>query len=406
MSRRDELSRRSFITAAAGAVAGVALSGQTQAEDRAAGPAIGPGRGMNALSERSRFEHLERRLHENLTGICTTPLESLHGTLTPADLHFTRHHAGIPDIDPQTYFLLIHGMVDAAKIFSLADLKRMPSRTSIHFIECSGNGVAAFRDFPGGARRPGDVDGSTSNSEWTGVPLARLLAETGARRDATWLLAESQDGARYARSIPTAKALDDALVAYAQNGEPIRSEQGYPVRLLLPGWEGSANVKWLRRIKLSDRPFMTREETARYTDVMPDGRIRMFAFVMDSKSIITTPAFPERLVAGWREIRGLAWSGRGKIARVEVSTDGGKQWADAELQSPVLAKAHTRFRFGWRWSGSPALLMSRAVDETGSTQPSLERFRAQRVPGNDYHLNHIRAWRVLEDGRVFFEPNP
>jgi sulfane dehydrogenase subunit SoxC len=403
-SRRRGLSRRSFLGATASAVAATAWGGDVGARDAPPSAAHEPGRAMLPLSERSRFEHLERQRWENLSGTASTPLEALHGTLTPSDAHFTRHHAGIPDIDPQTYFLLIHGLVETAKVFSLHDLKRMPSRTRIHFIECAGNGVAAFRDFSAGARRPSDIDGGTSNSEWTGVPLSVLLNEVGLKREARWFLAESQDGARYARSIPIDKGLDDAVIAYAQNGEALRSEQGYPVRLLLPGWEGSASVKWLRRIKIGDRPTMTREETARYTDIMSDGHVRMFAFEMEAKSIITTPAFPERLQPGWREIRGLAWSGRGRIARVDVSVDGGRHWSDSELEAPVLPKAHTRFRFPWRWNGAPAVLMSRATDETGYTQPSQAQFRALRPAGTDYHLNHIRAWTVLSDGSVLFAP--
>ncbi len=394
----DAPSRRSFFVAglrAAGTLAAALVSGRSAAGE--------PGRMMTPLSERSRFEKLERRLRQNFQGISTTPLEALHGTITPSDAHFTRHHAGIPEIDPATYRLLVHGLVERPKIFTLGDLKRFPSRTRVHFIECSGNGVGAYRKLAAPERRPSDIDGSTSNSEWTGVPLSVLFDEVGLKPEARWFLAESQDGSRYARSIPIAKALDDALIVYAQNGEAVRPEQGYPARLLLPGWEGSANVKWLRRLKVSDRPFMTREETARYTDLMPDGSVRTFAFEMEVKSIITAPAYPDELVEGWWEVRGLAWSGRGKIARVEVSTDGGATWRKAELEAPVLSKAHTRFRSAWKWSGGPALLMSRATDESGAVQPTLAELRARRTPGNDYHVNHIRAWRVTEEGSVLFE---
>jgi sulfane dehydrogenase subunit SoxC len=205
------------------------------------------------------------------------------------------------------------------------------------------------------------------------------------------------------RSVPIDKAWDDALIAYGQNGEALRPEQGYPARLVLPGWEGNANVKWIRRIELADRPFMTREETSKYTDPLGDGTARMFSFVMDAKSIITFPAYPVILHdRGWWEISGIAWSGRGRITRVDVSTDGGKQWEPAELQQPVLPKCHTRFRYLWKWDGRETTLLSRAVDETGYMQPTLEQLRNARGLGTAYHFNHIRAWRVLGDGTVVF----
>jgi sulfane dehydrogenase subunit SoxC len=251
------------------------------------------------------------------------------------------------------------------------------------------------------------VDGLTSTSEWTGVPLATLFREVGLKPGATWFLAEGMDAAVMTRSIPVEKAWDDAMIAYAQNGEALRPEQGYPARLLLPGWEGNAQVKWIRRLKLADQPFMTRQETARYTDPLPDCTARMFSFEMDAKSTLTFPTPPVTLPAkGFWEITGLAWSGRGRITRVDVSTDGGRSWAPAALQEPVLPKCHTRFRFPWRWSGGEALLMSRATDETGYVQPTLAQLRAVRGAGTQYHYNNVRAWRVEADGRVFFGPRP
>jgi sulfane dehydrogenase subunit SoxC len=203
------------------------------------------------------------------------------------------------------------------------------------------------------------------------------------------------------RSIPIEKAYDDALIVYAQNGEALRPEQGYPARLLVPGFEGSANVKWIRRLELADQPFMTREETAKYTDPLPDGTARMFSFVMDAKSIITEPAWPNRLTGpGWWEVRGLAWSGRGRIARVEVTADGGRTWQVATLDEPILPKCHTRFRLPWRWAGGEALLMSRATDETGYVQPTIAALVKARGPFTSYHYNNIRAWRVRADGTV------
>jgi sulfane dehydrogenase subunit SoxC len=357
---------------------------------------------MTPLSERAPSEQPTRVLNERLGGISSTPLGELDGTLTPSDLHFTRHHAGIPSVDATQFTLLVHGLVERPTVFTLADLKRFPSRTITCFLECAGNGLPAVRS-AARERTPGDIDGATSNSEWTGVSLRALLNEVGVRPEARWLLAQSADAARYSRDIPMDKAQDDALLAYAQNGEPIRLEQGYPLRLLLPGWEGSASVKWLCRIEVGDRPAFTREETARYSDILRDGRVRVFNFEMGPKSIITSPAFPRTLEAGWWEIRGLAWSGAGRVARVDVSTDGGATWQAAELGEPVLPKAHTRFRLPWQWSGAPAVLLSRATDERGQVQPSWTEFAATRAAGNDYHNNHIRGWRVEPDGRVFFE---
>jgi sulfane dehydrogenase subunit SoxC len=400
MTRRPRLiGRRTLLRSASGLVASIAAGRHALA---APPVARAPGRGMTPLSERAPTEHPERGLHEQLVGISSTPLGELDGTITPSDLHFTRHHAGIPAIDPVQFELLVHGLVQRATVFKLDELRRLPSRTVTCFVECAGNGLPAVRS-AGRERTPGDIDGSTSNSEWTGVALRTVLQEVGVEPAARWLLAQSEDAGRYARSIPIEKAMDDALLAYAQNGEPIRAEQGYPLRLLLPGWEGSTSVKWLRRIELGERPWLMRDETARFSGILRDGRVRMFDFELGPKSIITAPAYPRRIDAGWWEIRGLAWSGAGRIARVEVSVDGGAAWHAAALDEPVLPKAHTRFRFPWRWHGAAAVLLSRAVDERGQVQPSWKEFSAARASGNDYHNNHVRGWRVEPDGRVFFE---
>jgi sulfane dehydrogenase subunit SoxC len=253
---------------------------------------------------------------------------------------------------------------------------------------------------------PQQVDGMMSNSEWTGVPVATLFREVGVKHDAKWFLAEGGDACLLARSIPVSKGLDDALVVWAQNGEPLRPEQGFPIRLLLPGYEGNTNVKWLRRIKLGLEPFMTRWETSKYTDPLPGGKARWFSFEMDAKSIITSPAYPERLSGpGWWRISGLAWSGRGRINRVDVSTDGGKHWNNADLLTPLSPKAAVRFEYMWQWTGNESLLMSRAVDDQGYVQPTMAQLRAVRGPGTDYHFNPIRAWRVAADGTVTFEAN-
>src|SRR5437660_3231287 len=311
------ISRRALLAGATGALGAHALRVTKLAQD----PTKVPGSAVTPLGERSPFERPRRIPLGNGQGISYTPLQDCCGIVTPADLHFERHHAGVPAIDPQRYKLLIHGMVERPTVFDLEALKRFPSVSRLCFLECSGNGAAGYgRSRPD--LSPQLVDGLTSTSEWTGVPLATLFREVGVKPGAKWFLAEGEDAAVMSRSIPVEKAWDDALIAYGQNGEPLRPEQGYPARLLAPGWEGSANVKWIRRIELADRPFMTREETAKYTDPLPNGTARMFSFVMDAKSIITSPAYPAALPErGWWEVTGLAWSGRGRVTRVDVSTD-------------------------------------------------------------------------------------
>lgn len=318
--------------------------------------------------------------------------------ITPSDLHFERHHAGVAVVDPDEYSLLIHGMVDRPMVFDLADLKRFPSTSRICFLECSGN----MRTSAGPESLAQHICGLTSQSEWTGVMLSTLLREVGVQSGATWMIAEGQDGAVMVRSIPVEKAFDDAMLAYGQNGEALRPEQGYPARLLLPGWEGNSNVKWLRRLEFTDSPAMSRDETSRYTDPLSDGTVRQFSFVIDTRSIITDPSYPKVIQQGWQEIRGIAWSGRGRIARVDVSVDGGETWEEADLQDPVLPKAHTRFRYMWNWDGSRTEFMSRAVDETGYEQPTRAALLEARGPRTSYHLNPITAWVVEPDGRVFY----
>ena len=391
-----KLSRRDLLAGAAGVVA---VGATTAAQSPPSDPSKVRGKPSRALGQRAAAEKPQRQVRG--TASSGTPHQDLCGTITPADLHFERHHAGVPEIDPKSYSLLIHGMVERPMVFTLADLKRFPAVSRVHFLECSGN----FGGRAGSAElTPQQIAGLTSTSEWTGVALATLFREVGVRPQATWFLAEGQDAALLTRSIPVSKAYDDALIAYGQNGEAIRPEQGYPARLFLPGWEGNANVKWLRRIELSDRPFMTREETSKYTDPMADGTARIFSFLMDARSLITYPAYPVTLTRGWVEINGIAWTGSGKITRVDVSTDGGATWSPAKLQEPVLSKAHTRFRHLWNWTGGEAVIMSRAADETGYMQPTREQLIASRGVGTvGYHLNPITGWHVRADGSVVFK---
>ena len=370
------------------------------------GPSRLVGAPTSAVGARSEFVHAERTPTGSVTGSSLTPLQDLAGTITPSDLHFERHHAGVPLIDPAKHTLLVHGLVERPMVFSMDEIKRFPQATRVHFIECSGNGELAWRGGLFGVPDPGLtpqlVAGLSGNSEWTGVPLRMLFDEVGIKRGAAWFLAEGGDACRLARSIPIAKAFDDAMVVWAQNGEPIRPEQGFPLRLLLPGWEGSTSVKWLRRLELGTQPWMTRWETATYTDPLPNGTARQFAFEMDARSIITSPAHPETIDRGWQRVCGLAWSGRGKIARVEVSTDAGLTWQDATLDEPVRSKAHTRFTHMWNWNGAEAILLSRAHDETGYVQPTRAELIRARGIGTLYHWNPIYGWKVAANGRVFF----
>ncbi|MAF83461.1 MAG: sulfite dehydrogenase [Gammaproteobacteria bacterium] len=408
MSKNDQptINRRQLLAAAGGvAIIQTASGEQIQVADPAipADPTKVPGSPATPVGTRSPFEQTQRRVFGG--AISTTPLQDLHGSITPAGLHFERHHAGLPTIDPQNYELLIHGMVDRPMKFSLAELKRFPATTRICFIECSGN----LPIWANAKTTPQSLAGLTSQSEWTGVKLATLFRETGIHPKASWFLAEGSDAAVMTRSIPVEKALDDAIIAYAQNGEAVRPAQGYPVRLLLPGWEGNTSVKWLRRMELSDRPFQTREETSKYSDPLKDGVVRQFSFVMDARSIITFPAYPVVLEPGWIEIRGLAWTGRGHITSVDISTDSGNSWQQAELQAPVLPKAHTRFRYLWKWDGSPTRIMSRALDETGYSQPTraqLETARGAPQGPFAYHYNPITGWQIESDGTVLLAPGP
>ena len=412
MSGKRTVSRRAVIASAAVAAGGVILK---QVADAAAvplgtagqqappqgDPTTMPGGATSAQSARAPGVAPARTPVGVVSGSSLTPLHQLTGTMTPNDLVFERHHSGIPAIDPARYKLMLHGLVDRPLVLTLAELQRLPNVSRVHFIECSGNGRTAYRA-PTPEMTPQVVDGLTSNGEWTGVPLSVLLRETGVKPAAKWILAEGGDAAKLSRSIPLEKALDDAMVAWAFNGEPLRPANGYPARLFLPGYEANTCIKWLRRIELVDQPNMSKDETSKYTDPLPNGTARMFSFVMDAKSIITQPAHPDRIERGWREISGLAWSGRGRITRVDVSVNGGRDWSRAELQQPVLPKAHTRFRMMWEWTGGAATLMSRATDETGYVQPTRAAFVAGRGPGTDYHFNHIRAWRVARDGQVTF----
>ena len=381
---------------------------------------------LHAYGERSRFESSIRTgalgtwpqptsppdYHKDFG--FRTPLQDSVGFVTPPALHYIVSHGyDPPDIDPKAHQLLIHGMVDHPLIFTLEDLKRLPSVSRVHFVECNGNSAPTG---PTGAIRRGvnanaqDTHGLTSCSVWTGVPASLLLKQAGVQAGAKWIVAEGAEKGKHSKSIPIEKAMDDMLIAYGQNGEAIRPEQGYPLRLLAPGWEGINNVKWLRRIKVVAEPVMAMRETTKYPSLRIDGKARWFQSQLGPKSLITRPSGGQKLPGpGFYEITGLAWSGGGAITKIEVSTDGGRNWKAAEMQGPAYPKAHTRFGFAWEWNGEEILLQSRATDDQGEVQPTVaEIAEFWRVQPNFLqttdtvvgHFNAIQPWKVNRDGTV------
>ncbi|MCZ2149017.1 MAG: sulfite dehydrogenase [Bryobacterales bacterium] len=361
-----------------------------------------PGRPLSGYGERSKYVKPARTMRQTKTpqaGSSATPLADMYGIITPSSLHYERHHAGVPDIDPDEHRLLIDGLVERPLLLTMGDIRRLPSVSQIHFLECGGNSGGEWQDKTGpDAQRS---YGLASCSEWTGVPLRLVLREAGVKREAKWMIAEGADACRMQRSVPLVKDLDEALLAYGQNGEPLRPEQGFPLRLLTPGWEGNVQVKWLRRLFLTETPHYTRDETAKYSDLMPDGKTRIFTLTQEAKSVVTFPSGGQKLAgAGWYEITGLAWTGRGRITRVEVTLDGGREWREARLDQPVLYKAFTRFRLPWKWNGRAAEVASRATDESGYVQPTREELIAVRGRNSGYHFNGIKVWRIQADGSV------
>jgi sulfane dehydrogenase subunit SoxC len=333
-------------------------------------------------------------------GTARTPLHLLEGMMTPSGLHFERSHSGIPDIDPDQHRLVIHGLVKRPLVFTLEALHRYPMTSRIAFVECGGNSGAL------NAAQPQKLDiaaihGLLSCSEWTGVKLSTLLDEAGVEPSARWVIAEGADSAGMSRSVPLAKAMDDALVCLYQNGEHVRPSNGYPVRLLLPGFEGNVNVKWLRRLKLTAEPAMTKDETSKYTILLKDEKAWQFVFPLEVKSVITRPSPGLTLKGpGFYEIAGLAWSGNGSIRQVDVSADGGKSWAPAALSGPILPKAPVRFRAPWQWNGGPVILQSRATDDTGMVQPTRAAFAEERGLRGQYHYNAIASWGIDDKGEA------
>ncbi len=335
-----------------------------------------------------------------ISSINFTPLHELDGIITPNGLCFERHHGGVAEIDPASHRLMINGLVETPLVFTMADLKRFPRENRVYFLECAANSGMEWR----GAQLNGCqfTHGMLHCVMYTGVPLKTLLAEAGVKTEGKWLLAEGADAAAMTRSIPMDKALDDCLVAFSMNGEALRAEQGYPLRLVVPGWEGNMWVKWLRRLEVGDQPWEQREETSKYTDLMPDGKARKFTWAMDVKSVITNPSpqAPIKHGKGPLVLTGLAWSGYGTIKRVDVTVDGGRNWHTARIDGPSLPKALHRFYYEFDWDGSELFLQSRAIDEQGFIQPTKDQLRSVRGANSVYHNNGIQTWYVNKDGGI------
>jgi sulfane dehydrogenase subunit SoxC len=414
-AKPDALSRRRFLGGAAVAGAGFAGTGLARAEAGKPDPLItevqdwsrylGEGVDKRPYGTPSRFEkNVIRRDVSWLTAspessVNFTPLHELDGIITPSGLCFERHHGGIADIDPANHRLMIHGLVDKPLVFTMEDIKRMPRQNRIHFLECAANSGMEWR----GAQLNGCqfTHGMVHNVMYTGVPLKVLLAEAGVKANAKWLMLEGADSSGMNRSLPIEKALDDVLIAFAMNGEALRPEQGYPLRAVIPGWEGNLWVKWLRRLEVGDQPWQAREETSKYTDLLADGRSRRFTFFMDAKSVVTNPSPQAPLKQKGRNVlSGLAWSGRGTISRVDVTLDGGRNWQHARIDGPVLDKSLTRFYVDFDWAGQDLLIQSRAMDSTGYLQPTKEELRKIRGTNSIYHNNGIQTWHVKANGET------
>jgi sulfane dehydrogenase subunit SoxC len=404
-------SRRRFLTAAAGSLAAASTASAQSTPDKAITDLpdwsrhLGDGVAARPYGKPSKFEaHVMRRDVEWLTAsressVNFTPLHELDGIITPSGLCFERHHGGIAEIDPAQYRLMISGLVDKPLVFTLDDIKRFPRINRVHFLECAANSGMEWR----GAQLNGCqfTHGMVHNVMYTGVPLKHLLNEAGVKTSGKWVIAEGADSSGMNRSIPLQKALDDCIVAFRMNGEMLRPEQGYPVRLVVPGWEGNMWVKWLRRLDMTDVPLLAREETSKYTDLMADGRSRRFTFIMDAKSVVTNPSPQAPLKhKGQNVLSGLAWSGRGTIRRVDVTLDGGRNWQEARIDGPVLDRSLTRFYVDFNWQGQELMIQSRAHDSTGYVQPTKDELRKVRGVNSIYHNNGIQTWLVRANGET------
>lgn len=414
-SRRGFL-RKSFLGALVAGTGATGLSSAALAQNGPDDPAIitkqmwqttlGQPVAVKPYGEPSIYEkYLQRRESPGLTRVSAAsvsfaPLQGFFGIITPNGLHFERHHQGWYNIDPNQHRLMINGLVKKEMVFTMDALMRLPAVSRVHFIECGANTGMEW----GNVAVPTVqyTHGMLSCCEFTGVPLSLLLDMAGYdKTKAKFVLAEGNDGSGMTRTLPIEAALDDVIVAWGMNGEMLRPENGYPLRLVVPGVQGVSWVKWLRRIEVGDQPWATKDEAVHYIDSMPDGQHRQYTSIQECKSVITTPSGGQQLLeAGFYNITGLAWSGRGKIKRVDVSTDGGKNWREARLETPIQTKALTRFNIDWVWDGKTAILQSRAIDETGYVQPAIRQLRDVRGTRSVYHNNAIQSWKIDTNGEV------
>jgi sulfane dehydrogenase subunit SoxC len=408
LSDRKAVSRRNFLAVSAG-VAGAAIARSAPADTLADVPPRMLGDPLSGHSERSQYVDISRipeagpgvrNVDPSLAINSKTPLQKLVGTITPSALHYERSHAGVPNLDPAKHRLLIHGMAEKQLVLSVDDLKAMPAVSRIAFIECTGNGWENWKSADENLTVQ-NTHGLISTNEWTGVPLGYLIDLVKKDRKSTWMLAEGGDAAGVARSIPlTDEIMREGIVAYGQNGEPLRPAHGFPIRLVLPGYEGNLNIKWLRRLKFGDEPWMTRWETSRYTQLLANGKAMQFQLRQEVNSVITSPSGMMEIKKGYNRITGLAWSGYGKITKVEVSVDGGKTWKDAELNLPLLPKSQSRFQMDWEWDGTPTKIVSRSTDEKGNVQPDRASFIAKVGTNALFHYNAQQTWSIDASGRV------
>jgi len=408
--------RRGFLKHAA-ALAGVAVGAGAGTEWAARGQSAEPEAKSEPQAKDAHVhnEPLRRGARMSVDHITYyTPLQDYAGIITPASLHFVQYHAShFPEIDAKEHRLTIHGLVDRPLSFSVDDLKSLPSVSRVHFLECHGNSSPMIHN--AGNENMGlpvqFIHGMTSCSEWAGVPLSVLLNEAGVKKEGTWLVSEGADPGKFSHTLPIAKAMDDVIVAYGQNGEPLRIEQGFPIRLVVPGWEAPFSIKYLSHIKVVDQPYNTWNESMNHSQVRPDigGKARWYHYQFGPKSVITRPSAGLKMPGKrYVQITGLAWSGGGVVTKVDVSTDGGKSWREAKLQTPVHSRAHTRFTFDWAWDGQEAMLLSRCTDELGEVQPSRAELykywgiseEDSKKPARAIHFNAMQPWRVARDGSV------
>jgi sulfane dehydrogenase subunit SoxC len=403
------LSRRRFLASTTAGVASALLTTQATADTLADVPPREVGADLSGHGERSKFVHLDmlpeagpgkRNVDPSDAINSKAPLGKLVGTITPTDLHYERSHSGNPDLDPAKHRLLVHGMTRKQLVFTVDDLMRMPSITRTVFIECTGNGWENWKKADPNLTVQ-NTHGLVSTNEWTGVPFRFLIDLVGKDPRSTWMLAEGADAAGVDRSIPlTEEIMDEAFVAYGQNGEPLRPAHGFPIRLITPGLEGNLHIKWLRRLKFGDQPWMTRWETDRYTQLLANGKAMQFQLRMETNSVITSPSGMMEIRPGYQRITGLAWSGHGKISKIEISTDEGRTWKQAHLNHPVLPKAQTRFQMDWVWDGKPTKIISRSTDEKGNVQPDRKSFIAKTGTNALNHYHAQQTWSIDGDGRV------